>query len=90
MGKIKNKERSETEYFKGQIRKLESENRQLKKRLKVLEKRSHFYEDIADTAAEEITIKHNCPACRKGNLIILDLKYVCFETCDMCEHRRRL
>lgn len=90
MGKVKQREKSEVEHLRGQIRKLESENRQLRKRIRVLDKKAHFYEDITADVAEDIIIKNNCPSCSKGNLIILDLKHVVFEQCDSCEYRKKL
>jgi ribosomal protein L44E len=78
VSKTKNKEHSEVEYLKGQIRKLESENRQLKRRIKALDRRAHFYEDLVDDSVEDIQIKDKCPACKKGTRTILDLKYVKF------------
>lgn len=90
MSKTKQRERNEVEYFKGQVRKLESENRQLKKRLKALDKRSHFYEKIIDEAAEDVTLKNICQVCAKGSILLLDLKYVKYETCDTCEYKKKI
>jgi ribosomal protein L44E len=90
VSKTKNKNRSEIEYLNGQIRKLESENRQLKRRLKALDRRAHFYENIVEDSVEDIQVKDKCPTCKKGTITILDLKYVKFETCDNCEHKKKL
>lgn len=90
MGKTRRKESSEVEYFRGRVKKLEAENRQLKRRLKTLDRRAHFYEDLIDDAAEDIKISNRCPVCKKGTVILLDLKYVKFETCDSCDYRKKL
>jgi ribosomal protein L44E len=90
VSKTKNKERSESEYLRGQIRKLESENRQLKRRVKALDRRAHFYEDLVEDATEDINIKDRCPSCKEGTTSIVDLKYVRFETCDSCDYRKKL
>lgn len=90
MSKTRRKESSELEYFRGKLKKLESENRSLKKRLKQLDKRAHFYEDIVDEVAEEMEVKNLCPVCKKGTMILLDLKYVKFVSCDTCDHKQKL
>lgn len=92
MSKTKQREHSETEYLKGQIRKLESENRQLKKRLKKLDRRAHFYENIVEESVEEVEVKDKCPSCKKGDLVLIDLKYVQFEQCNEedCDYRKKL
>lgn len=86
----KNKHGKEDEHYKGQIRKLESENRSLKKKLRSLEKRAHFYEDLIDDEAEKIEITNNCPNCKKGVKIVLDLKHVQIETCTECDYRKKV
>jgi len=90
VAKSKNSEGSELEYYRGRVRKLEKENRRLKRRVTALDKKAHFYEDIVDDVAEDIEIKDRCPSCKKGNKIILDLKYIRFETCDSCDYRLKL
>lgn len=92
MSKTKRKERNEYEYLRGQIRKLESENRQLRKRLKQLDKKSHFYEDLIDAVAEDITMDNNCKKCRSGILRHVDLKYAQFLVCanPECQDRKKI
>ena len=90
MGKIRRKERSETEYLRGQIKELEKENRQLKKRLRSLDKRSHMYEDLIEAVAEDIVIEEKCEVCKTGKHSILDLKHVRFEVCSDCDYRKKL
>ena len=92
MSKLRRKQGKEDEYYKGQIRKLESENRQLRKRLKQLDKREHLYEDLIEAVAEEIKPPKNgkCPECRDGTLSHHDLKYVRIEKCDECKYRKKI
>lgn len=91
MSKTRSKQHNESEHYRGQIRKLESENRQLKRRLKQLEKQSHFYEDLVDAVAEEIKIvEDKCKACGEGVLKFVDLKYAKFMVCDKCKKREKI
>ena len=90
MGKTRRKERSETEYLRGQVRELEKENRSLKKRLRQLDKRSHLYEDIIEAVAEDIIVEEKCPTCKTGKHSVLDLKHVRFMICSDCDYRKRL
>jgi ribosomal protein L44E len=95
MAKTKNKEAKELEYFKGQIRKLESENRQLKRRLRSLDKRSHFYDGLIDAVAEDIKPETDlvlkCDKCKVGTIKLVDVKYAKFYVCDNpeCQHREK-
>jgi len=90
MAKTKQRERSETEYLRGQVRKLETENRQLKKRVRALDKRAHFYNDLLEAVAEEIIIDDKCPQCKTGKLNYKDFKYVQYEICQECDYKRKL
>lgn len=92
MSKTRNKERDEREHFRGQIKKLESENRQLKKRLRALDKQAHLYEDIVDAVAEEIVVTDNkCQKCQIGIIRLLDLKHAKFLVCNNedCQDRKK-
>lgn len=88
MSKTKNKNRSEQEYLNGQIRKLESENRQLKKRLKALDKRAHYYEEILNDVEDEVEMKNICPQCNKGTLCEHDFKHLIIVKCDNCKYQK--
>lgn len=90
MAKTKRRERSEIEYLRGQVRKLETENRQLKKRVRALDKRAHFYEDLVDVVAEEIAIDDQCEHCKTGKIRALDLKYVKYLVCDKCDYKEKI
>lgn len=88
MSKSRQKTHSETEHLRGQIKNLKSENRQLRKRLKELEKQSHFYEEIADEAIEEVKVKNTCKACGEGVLQEVDLGIKVLVKCDSCDYKR--
>lgn len=93
MAKTKNKERSELEYFRGKIKRLETENRQLKKRVNSLDKREHYYDcklDEVEEEAEETPQLEKCKECGKGEIKVLDLKHIVIETCTICDYRKRL
>lgn len=88
MSKTKNKNRSENEYFNGKIRKLESENRQLKKRLKALDKRAHYFEEMVNEVVEDVEMKNICPQCNKGTLQENDFKHIIIVKCDNCKYQK--
>jgi hypothetical protein len=90
MSKTKRRESSELEHFKGQIRKLESENKQLKKRLRALDKKQHLYDDIVQAVAEDIIIDDKCEKCKTGTIKLVDVKYAKFLVCDECKNRKKV
>jgi len=91
MSKTIRKEHSETEYFKGQIRKLESENRQLRKRIRALDKKSHLYEDLVDAVAEDIVVNEEiCKKCTIGVLSLIKVNHLKFLVCGECKDRKKL
>lgn len=87
MGKSRSKSRSEVEYLKGRIRKLEAE-------LKYFKKREHLYDNqpfenlIQDNELEEVDASQ-CPRCKKGVLVSYDLKFIQLKKCDSCEYEKR-
>lgn len=91
MGKTRNKERSETEYLRGKNKKLETENRALKKRIRQLDKRAHFFDELVEGIAEEVIepVTEKCPSCFKGDLKILDLSFIKYICCDQCDYRKK-
>jgi len=88
MSKTKNKNHSELEYLRGQIKSLKSKVRSLTRRNKELEKHAHFYEDVIDEVTEDIEFVANCPVCKKGVLQQLDLHHVFITKCDSCDYRK--
>ena len=89
MSKTKNKEKNELEHQRGLVRKLKSENRQLRKRLAKLDKRAHFFQEIEEEA-EEIELSDVCKECSTGIMISIDLKFVRYKVCSECKHREKI
>lgn len=90
MSKTRRKNRSEAEHFRGEIKKLESENRQLKKRLKALDKREHFYDDLIEAVAGDIKTTEKCKKCKVGDLAFQDFKHIQFIVCNNCKDRNKV
>jgi hypothetical protein len=90
MGKTRNKNRSEVEFLRGELKKLRAENIRLRRDNKHHERRTHFYEEVIDHVADEIKATICCEACGKGTLIEMDFKYVKYLICDLCETKKRL
>lgn len=87
MGKQKQKNHREDEHLLGQIRALKSENRNLKKRLRYLEK---YHNDDAPEKEERTREKvNNCKECGRGELKDVILVGRKFQTCDTCNWRSK-
>lgn len=95
----KKRERSETEYLRGQLREAEKLNRQLRKRLKQLEDQKHFYpsqDEEVSTTTEDTKPKNirpairTCPKCSEGKLREFELIGRTYEECDECEYRKKI
>lgn len=93
MSKTPRKNRSELEYLRGQVKSLKSINRQLKKKLKEYERREHFHNNVIDTAIEvsggDVDMEP-CTKCGKGVLQVVDLKYVKYAVCTVCDDRSKV
>ena len=91
MSKTRQKTHSEAEHWKGLYKKVKRENIQLKKRLKSLERREHFYEEVIDDVTVENEVScETCDNCGKGVIIETDLKYVILRRCDTCDWAERI
>ena len=90
MGKVKRKEHSESEYYKGIIKKFKLEVKSLKQQLRSLQKREHFYEDN-DNNEEDMSeiLPNSCPKCKKGKLSEVDLHKLIITKCDNCEYQTK-
>ena len=85
---MKQKDRSETEYLKGIIRKLESENRQLKRELKNAKKYEAFECD-EEMVIEKPKKKKLCKHCGEGEEIKNTLwNSRVMVTCTVCDFRK--
>lgn len=93
MSKTPRRSRSELEHLRGQVKSLKSINRQLKKKLKEFERREHFHDNVINTAIElsegDVDMA-SCEKCGKGVLQIVDLKYVKYAVCTICNDRSRV
>lgn len=87
MGKSKNKNKSEVEFLRGQIR-------QLKAELKYYKKREHISntppdDDLDYDDVQDISAARPCPRCGKGILVEYDFKYALLMKCSHCEYDER-
>lgn len=85
MSKTRNKTHSEVEHLKGEVKSLKAQNRYLKRRLKQFEKYSK--DDYIEVEKLEVNL---CQVCGKGEMSLLDLKYVKYRTCGVCEYKERV
>lgn len=91
MSKTRNKSHSEVKHLRGIVKKLQSQNRQLRKELNYYKKRSHFYEEtITEAADESLTRDEQCPHCGKGVITELDLVHIIVRSCNVCDHKERI
>lgn len=84
MSKSKNKSRSEVEYLRGKIRKLESQ-------LKYHRQREHFFEapiEDINEEVEEITADQ-CPKCKRGVVTTYDFTFATLSKCSNCDYEIR-
>ena len=88
MSKTKNKTHTETEHLKGEVRKYKSLVRQLRKKIRELERQAHFYEDVVDEVVKDVQVKKVCDSCGKGTLNEIDLIHVILTKCDVCDFKR--
>jgi predicted RNase H-like nuclease (RuvC/YqgF family) len=82
----KSKDRSEIEYYKGEIRKLKAEIKQLHRQL--AEQKRYIPEPVeSEDEYEEIEEKTpSCPQCYTGELVIVDLNIKFLEKCRSCNY----
>lgn len=86
----KTKHSKPEEHFLGQIRELKKENKSLKQKLRMLEKREHLTETTPDEPEEVEPKAVICKECFKGKLEILEIVGKVFGTCKTCGHRIKL
>lgn len=84
MGKSRTKNRSEIEFLRGKIRKLESQ-------LKYYKKREHFFESATEEINEEVheIEADQCPRCRRGVFTTYDFRFATLSRCSNCEYEER-
>jgi len=81
----KKREKSENEYYKGLVRELEKENRQLHRELKTLKKYPK-----AERLPKEEKKALICSSCGKGELDVFSVLDKTFTTCKLCGDRKKL
>jgi hypothetical protein len=98
MSKTRRKSHGEGEHFKGIIRELTKENRQLKKELKHLKKGENLYENNKEEIQEILEKKNEpdatkqklCTDCFKGYFEEIEILGKVFGTCGTCGFRKKL
>lgn len=98
MGKVKNKEGSQTRFLEGEVRRLKKVIRGLESEIRSLKKYEHFWdvtqdeEYIADSEDTHpvVTKLEPCLECGKGFYQEFELVGRIFGTCNICEARKRL
>lgn len=96
------KDKNESEHLRGEIRELEKQNKQLRRRLTKYEKSKHIYNDLISDY-EEIISEHviiekivpkskatRCPSCHEGAMEEYEIMGKVIGTCNSCGHRKRV
>lgn len=86
MGKIRQKNHKEEEHLLGEIRKLKSENRNLRKRLKQLERYPNNNYEKEERIKEKVSICNNCGKGELKEIIVVGRKIV---KCELCDYRSK-
>jgi hypothetical protein len=88
------KDKSETEHLRGELKEAQKIIKVLKKRLRTLEKSKHVWDqynlDADENSAPDFTdIKTTpCPDCHTGTVLKIDLGIKVIESCSICQWRR--
>lgn len=84
VAKSKNKNRSEVEYLRGRLRKLESQ-------VKYYKQREHFFEAPAEEIIEEVEdiSVNRCPNCKRGVVTNYDFAFAILSKCESCGYEKR-
>jgi ribosomal protein L37AE/L43A len=89
MSKTKNRTHSQAEHLQGEIKRLKSENRNLRKRLKELEKWDREVPDPLEEPEVVIPDVLSCPECKDGTLEFHDFVQTQLLICDNCDYREK-
>jgi len=91
MSKTRQRTHSEIEHLRGEIKKLKSQVRYWKRKAKNLEKKEHFFDNLVEEVYEAPEERgEDCNNCGKGTLNILDLRFVKYLVCDLCEYKEKI
>lgn len=86
----KSKHSKKEEFYAGEARRLESENKSLRRKLKQLEKQAHFYDKSEDEPKEsKVTLKQKCSECEQGNIVEMIVLDRLIYKCDNCKWRSK-
>lgn len=84
----KQKERNSDEYYRGIIRSLKSEIRNLKKQIKKLERIEYNnFKGDREPREEMVQVEPDCPSCGKGLLEVNTVVGRKFKVCPICQYR---
>lgn len=88
------KELSELQEIKLENRTLRSENTQLRKAVKRLERKDHYHEKTQPYENNEVPlefpeIKDVCPSCKKGTLLYVNVVGRQWNYCNQCDYDTR-
>jgi hypothetical protein len=85
------KELSELQEVKLENRNLRSENNQLKKAIKRLERQQHYTKNVGPYVEIELVeeIKDVCPSCKKGTLLYVNVVGRQWNYCNQCDYDTR-
>lgn len=91
---MRNRDKSETEHLRGELRKLRSENLHLKRELKKLQNAQQNLEEFQDAFAdfseekEQNKLDLTCPNCARGPYRKFNIPGNRFiQVCKVCNHR---
>lgn len=91
MSKTRQRTHSEMEHLRGEVKKLKSQLRYWKRKAKALQKKEHFFDSLVDEMHPlDDESQETCTHCGKGTLSILDLTYVQYKVCDICEYKEKI
>lgn len=88
----KKKEKNPEEYYRGVIRGLKSEIKNLKQRLKYYERREHNFEKNTNEPEDDVQYENYeelCPECGKGKLVEHTIAGRYWVSCDTCKYRTK-
>lgn len=80
----RSKDRSEIEYYKGEIRKLKAEVKNLRRQLAENKRYIPDLDQFEEEAEEIVEISNRCPECKSGKLKEIDLNIKVLVKCDSC------
>ena len=90
----KKRSKSGEEFYRGLVRELQKENRQLHKRIRQLEKQEHMFEEaiISDEPLvfEVAPLEQTCTDCGKGKLKEFSVLDRIFVECNVCSFRKKI